>query len=458
MNTKILLVSPPFYKPYSEEVKADSAPLGLGYVASYALQQNPGISVKVVDFAARKYSPEAWRQELYDFRPDILGITILSLSYANAMSLAKLAKEGNSDLLVVAGGPHATLRSEECLLQSDIVVRGEGEQTFSEILQGRELGTIKGIYYTNNGEIIRNGARERFENLDSLPFPAHHLFDLEKYRGYPGWEIIGSRGCAYSCSFCAAPQLWGRHIVFRSPGNLVDEIEYLHKEMGINHINFQDDAINIPERRAIEICDEIIGRNLHKNMTFEGQVRANQKCVSPQVFRRMKEAGFVDISFGIESGSDKVLEYLNKSLTVAEARRAIKLARQAGIPTVTGFFMVGNWGETIWDILKTWYFVFTNNVDMKLTVCTPLPETGFYARLKQAGYLDKEVDWQKVTWVTPVTRTDKMPEWLIDLMYKLTVLLVHLPSSLLRGRRKKTLGLISNVAHYGLKKLKGVFR
>jgi radical SAM superfamily enzyme YgiQ (UPF0313 family) len=300
--------------------------------------------------------------------------------------------------------------------------------------------------------IVHNNGRERIQDLDSLPAPPYHLFHMRKYKQFPGWGIMGSRGCPYDCIFCASPKLWGRVIKFRSPKNLVDEIQYLHDEFGIQYIIFQDDAINMSQTRAFEICNEIIRRDLHKKVSFECQTRANRACVSLDLFRKMREANFVHITFGVESGSDKVLKSLQKSLTVNEAREAIKMARQAGIPTVTGFFMVGNWGETIWDVAKTWYFVFSNNVDMVLTVCTPLPGTKFDSLLKRQSYITDEIDWENVNWITPLNRTDKMPRWCIYLLYYLTVLFVHLPSSLLRGRKKKTSDLISNIIGYAYNK------
>lgn len=458
MTSRVMLVSPPFYKPYSakgnKQVQADSAPLGLGYIASYILHEAPRLEVKITDFGVEAFSPDRWRQELEVFKPQVVGLSILTLGYSQAMVLAKLAKEFDPGILTVAGGPHATLEPEQCLNHCDIVVRGEGERSFYEILQGQDLDTIQGISYRRDGKIVHNKERERIQDLDSLPSPAYHLFHMEKYRQFPGWGIMGSRGCPYDCIFCASPKLWGRVIKFRSPQNLVDEIQYLHDEFGIQYIIFQDDAINMSRTRAFEICDEIIRRDLHKKVSFECQTRANRACVSLDLFRKMREANFVHFTFGVESGSDKVLKSLQKSLTVNEAREAIKMARQAGIPTVTGFFMVGNWGETIWDVAKTWYFVFSNNVDMVLTVCTPLPGTKFDSLLKRQSYITDEIDWENVNWITPLNRTDKMPRWCIYLLYYLTVIFVHLPSSLLRGRKKKTRDLISNIIGYAYNKVR----
>ena len=435
-------------------MQPDSAPLGLGYLASYILKESPQTQVTIIDFGAEIFSHDRWLHELQTFKPEVVGLSVLTLGYSQAMVLAQVVKEFDASVLIVAGGPHATVRPEECLYYCDVVVRGEGEGSFLEILQGKDIGTIEGISYWKNGKLFHNEDRTRIRDLDRLPFPAHHLFRVEKYKQFPGWGVIGSRGCPYNCIFCASPQLWGRLIRLRSPRNLVDEIDYLHRELGVRHIVFQDDAINMTQERAFEICDEIISRGLHKKLTFECQVRANSACVSLDLFRRMRQANIVDVTFGIESGSNRVLESLQKSLTVSEAKRAITLARKAGIPTVTGFFMVGNWGETIRDVVKTWYFVASNDVDMKLTVCTPLPGTQFESLLKQRGYIHNNVDWANVNWVTPLSRTDKMPRWCVSLLYYLTVLLLHLPASLLRGKGTKTRDLLSNIAGYAFNRVR----
>ncbi|MDD5288140.1 MAG: radical SAM protein [Dehalococcoidales bacterium] len=462
MTTRVLLVSPPFYKPYSArdngQVQADSAPLGLGYIASYILDKLPDTRVKIIDYGVETYTPEKWQNELDTFKPEVVGISVLTLGYTRSMELARLVKDYDNHILTVAGGPHATVSPEDCLFQCDIVVRGEGEETFSEILQGRNLESIDGISYLQGNRVINNRDRERLTNLDALPFPAHHLFNKTAYKQYPGWGIIGSRGCPYSCIFCASPRLWGRIIKLRSPKNLVDEIEYLNSKLGVTHIVFQDDAINIAESRAFAICDEIISRGLHHKVSFECQVRANKVCVSLALFEKMREANFVDLTFGIETGSDKVMKSIQKSLTVQEAREAIKVARQAGIPTVSGFFMIGNWGENVLDVLKTWYFVARNNVDMKLTVCTPLPGTEFHRLMREKKYMAENTDWRMVNWVTPLSRTDKLSKRSISILYYLSVLLVHLPTSLSRGREVKAKGLIANIMSYARNRFTGSFR
>jgi len=386
------------------------------------------VSIKAIDFQAEQFSPERWRRELALNEPDIVGISILMLNAANGMQLARLAKEADPRITTVLGGVHASLFPHECLENCDIVVRGEGEESFYEIVQGRDLDTIKGISYVRDGEVFDTPPRGRVENLDSLPFPLLSLFDMDRYLG-PGLRtggVLGSRGCPYGCTFCASQHFWGRSIKFRSAKNIVDEIELLHERYRLDRIGFGDDATNIPQRRGLEICDEIIKRGLHTKMQFHTLARANRSTVSIELFQRMKEANFWEVSLGIESASPRVLKAMRKNLTPEEASRAIKMARKAGIPSVSGNFMVGNWDETIWDVLKTWHFVLSNNVEPLFWICTPYPGTEFSRRLMESGYLDSGYSWLtkiKPGLYTAVTRTNKMSRISITLVYFISVFL-----------------------------------
>ncbi len=446
---KVMLVCPPFYKAYSAgQYQSESAPLGLGYIASYALSKISDIDLKIADYGIGTYTGRKWQEDLYDFKPDVIGFSTLTLSYKTVMRMAELAKAVGKRPLLVSGGPHASIMPEEVLQQCDIAVRGEGERTFLEILQGKPLPEINGISYRNNSHIISNPDRERIDNLDMLPFPKPSLFEYKTYSEYPTWRLQAARGCPYNCVFCSSVAQWHRITKFRSPGNIVSEIDYLVNDMGVNKVIFQDDTFNVNIKRALDICNLIIEKGLHKKAIFYVQMRANRECVSPALFERMVEANFTEMTFGIETGSDRVMKSINKNLTVAEAGNAVKMAHKAGIKSVKGFFMIGNWGESFSDVVKTWRFIASNPVDTTLTVCTPLPGTDFYNNLKAKGYLDSNVDWSKVDWVTPLSRTDKLPKWAIKWLYYITVICFHLPAHLFRGNRGQAKGLLRVMFNY----------
>jgi len=431
MKNKVLLVFPPF----AREAAFDNPPIGIAYIASYLLKKCPQLDLRLIDYTLGEFSPELYKKELRDFSPEIVGISVLTLNYPDGKLLAELTKDVNPAILTVMGGVHASLRTEECLEHCDIVVRGEGEETFNEIVQDKELGVIMGISYRKDGKIIHNEAREQIKNLDFLPFPAHHLLKMDNYKSSLGWGIMGSRGCPYKCIFCSSPEMWGS-IRTRSTQNIVDEIEFLNNKFGSQRINFFDDTLNIPQKRAIEFCDEIIRRGLHKKMSFSCQMRVNRQFVSPELFQKMKEANFVRVDFGIESGSERVLKSIRKSLTLDEARQAAKMARKAGINRVFGYFIVGNWGETIWDVFKTWRFILSADIEPAFSICTPFPATEFYQRMKENGYIGDEPDWANFNAATPIARTDKMSKQSIFVVYVLSIFL-QLAFAFVRGGKPR---------------------
>ena len=233
---------------------------------------------------------------------------------------------------------------EECLKYCDIVVRGEGEETLYEIVRGHSLDTIEGISYWRDGKVFNNEKRDLIKKLDDLPFPAHHLFDMKKYKEFPWWGIMGSRGCPFKCIFCYSPQMWG-YLRTRSAKNIVDEIEYLHNNFGIRGVSLFDDIINIPQRRALELCDEIIKRDLYEKMEFACQIRADKRFTSMELFWKLKEANFTHVNFGVESGSKRVLKQIRKDLNLKEVRETIKMARKAKIKEIKTDFSWWEIGE-----------------------------------------------------------------------------------------------------------------
>lgn len=399
--------------------RLDYAPSGIAYVASYLLFHNKDIDVKIIDFGINDFSDQIYTQELQDFRPDIVGISISTIHYFSAVQISNLTRKFSPKILIVVGGPHATARPKDCLVWCDIVVRGEGELTFNDIVQRRILSCIKGISYKYDGKILHNPPRERIKNLDELPLPAYHLLKIKNYSRYPTISIVGSRGCPYNCTFCFSPIMWEKRMTMRSPRNIVDEIEFLHDTYGCNGIIFHDDTLNIPLERGIQICNELIRRGLNKDMHFECQLRMNRQFISHDLFKKMKDANFTKVMFGIESGSRKVLDMMNKSLSIEEIKVAIEMSKKEGLMT-EGFFMIGNYGEGILDILKTCKLIIKTKLDKPaFAIAVPFPETGFYNLLKKEGYIRNELDWSYANARVSLVRTDKFSRRDIYLLFRL---------------------------------------
>ncbi len=412
-----------FIMPKIEHVaRVDFPPIGLACLAAYLRQKIGSIKIKIIDFGVENFSEKRFVNTLNIFKPDFLGVSVSTLHYPHAVKLANTVRKHSPETKIIWGGPHVDTEFKECLGHCDYVVIGEGEITFCELINklshGEKVKKLKGIAYKKDGKIIRTPPRERIENLDELPWPAYDLLNIEKYFEYPLVGIMGSRGCPFNCTFCDSPLRWKRIVKKMSVKNIVDEIEFLNQNFGVKGIYFFDDILNLPQERAISICDEIIKRGLNKKLYFQAMLRGNKSLISEELFRKLKKANFNRISFGVESGSQKVLDAMNKHITIQELERAIKLSIKSGIDT-RAFFMIGNWDEDFTDILKTVRFILKMGISPGLSIATPLPGTEFYNKLKSNGYL-KEVDWSKATTKIALNKTNKMSKTSINIIYRIT--------------------------------------
>ncbi len=416
---RVLLIFPRIM--YS--ARTDFHPIGLLSLAGYLEKHIPDIKMKFLDFNTDKLNDEEFLKLVADFEPDIIGASVSTLHYPHAAHVSEIARKRFPKIKIVWGGPHVELEMEECLESCDFALRGEAEQIFYELVTAigkdeNDFSRIKGISYKKDGKIMHNPPRERFKNIEDLPWPAYHLVDLKKYFEYPLVGVITNRGCPFLCTFCGTPARWGQMVVSRSVKNIVDEIQYLHEVHGANGIYFFDDIFNIPQQRAIGICDEIVRRGLNKEMYFQAQLRANKGMVSEELFRKLKIANFNKVSFGIESASQKVMDAMKKNLPIEDVERAIKMSQEAGLDT-RGYFMIGNWDEGLADIWKTVRFIIKTGLPPSLCIAVPLPGTEFYNILKANGRLDpKKIDWGKATASIALVDTNKLKKWQINLIYK----------------------------------------
>ncbi|HKZ39331.1 MAG TPA: radical SAM protein, partial [Candidatus Hodarchaeales archaeon] len=338
----VTLVNPPY--PTRAHVHPSFIPIGLGYLAA-VLEKNQ-YEVDVIDCQVLKLSYEGFKEEISKSKPNVVGITSATLTYKSALKIAKIIKEVVPDCLIILGGCHATFWDNEALQECpeiDIIVRKEGENTLLELIGRIEAGNsyhdVLGTTCRKNGEIIKNPDRPYLEDLDSLPFPAHHLWPIERIRKegrLAAFPVTTSRGCVFWCDFCTTVRMAGRKYRKRSTKNVVDELEYLHKTYGAEEFTFYDDVFTGDQARTEEICDEIINRKLKVKWNCETRV----DMVTRELLLKMKEAGCTDIWFGIESGSQKVIDAMRKGISVDQTMRAFKWAKEVGLVTI-GFVVVG---------------------------------------------------------------------------------------------------------------------
>lgn len=360
---KVLLVMP--YMAFDDTKylsSEDSAfPIGLGYVASSLL--NAGHHVSIFDFQIKNNTISNFRSfiERENFR--IIGFSVTTLTKNNTLKLAQICKDVLSNCIVIVGGAFPTVYPKEIISQSaaiDFEVISEGELTVVELLDAiklnKDFNEINGIAYRDGkGNVVQTPLRPLIENLDSISFPAHHLFELDAYQPPPGMffrrplrHMITTRGCPFRCVFCDDRVVWRGKCRLRSADNIVEEMEVLIKNYNAKEIHFYDDTFTVSKKRVFRLCELIIEKRL--NVIWRCSSRVD--TVTNEMLKTMYTAGCRSISYGIESGDDEILKKMNKGTTVAQAKDVIKWTRDAKIQA-KGFFMMNYPGETIETTEKT---------------------------------------------------------------------------------------------------------
>jgi len=375
-------------------------PLGLGYLA--AVLEGAGHEVEIYDAVVET---EPLGPVLDRGKFDLVGVTAVTPLIYEAWEVAAQVKERGA--ITVLGGPHPTLLPDESLERPevDIVVRGEGEETIVELAQALEEGSdlegVLGISF-KKGTIVHNPSRPLSEDLDSLPFPAHHLFKIERYTNLQpltdgldpharAYTIVTSRGCPYGCIFCSKA-ITGRTWRPRSPENVVAEWRWLVKDLGATEIGITDDVMTLDAKRAKRICRLLIQEGLNHIpwITVHG-IRVDD--VDEELLHLMKEAGCKRVGFGVESGSQRVLDYMKKGQTIEEVRRAFRWSKEAGLETM-GFFIFGMPTETEETMEATIRLALELDPDLaNFMIAAPYPGTELYEIILHEGNLFSR-DWR----------------------------------------------------------------
>ena len=404
---KIYLINPAPLKTKKNQKEtffyASSPPLGLMYLATYL--KDSGYEISILDQAAVKYENRDVINWIQQGDPDIVGFSILCASFENAKSISKAIKAWNPNLKIVFGNYLATFYARK-ILESydwvDICVRGEGELTFAELVEklelNRKLDDVEGISFRYNGKIIENNDRDFIKDLDSIPFPDRSLIpDIYKNR-IGGINVtkrkfttmVSSRGCPYGCNFCGCTAfskgLWRP----RTVNNVLNEICELAGQ-GYQEILFIDDNFTQNEKRIIELCAKI--RNEKLDMAFICDGRVNHSSI--ELFRAMNKANFEILMFGLESSSQRLLNYYNKKITPQMSKTAIKNARKAGFKFVVGTFMIGGLDETYAEAINTLNFISKLDIDFPHIIFTrALPGTQLFNSLIRNNIIDEEKYWE----------------------------------------------------------------
>lgn len=371
-------------------------PIWLSYAAG--VLEDDGHKIRLIDAIARKMGLKEAEENIKKFNPDLIVVDSNFSSLRNDCNVAKLLKDETGAVSVLVGPPVSQF-PERILTDGgvDIAARLEYDFTVRDIAEAVEgekgFENINGISYKENGKIIHNPDREFItsEELDEIPFVSEvyneHLNIRDYFLGhtlYPMVQIFTGRGCPNQCTFCAWPEaLMGREHRVRSAENVVDEFEYITKELPeVKEIFIEDDTFTIGKNRIKEVCSEIKRRGL--DITWSCNARANLDYES---MKAMKDAGCRLLDVGYESGSDEILKNIKKGITTSDSRKFTKDARRAGL-MILADFIFGMPGETKETAEQTIRFVkeIKPNI-VQFAVATPIPGTEFYDYVKENGFL-----------------------------------------------------------------------
>jgi len=397
---KILLVNPSYRDVY-RNFDFVLPPLGLAYMAALLTESN--YEVNIIDLNAGQD-----QQFIPDDNCDLVGITLDTSRYYKGMKYARTLKSKGTK--VVVGGPHASFMADEILGSgsADFVVRGEGEHTMLELVtaltEGGNLEEIRGLSYLSDNQVIHNADRTYSDDLDTLPFPARHLLDMDKYRTSKLGtrsitSILTSRGCPYQCSFCASSKLAGTSWRARSVESIIEEIQFVKDTYGYRAFAFVDDNFTLNPQRVIDLCKEISKRGWDIHWWCFSRVDTIVR--NPEMVSLMYEAGCRSTYIGIESRNQETLDSYNKKISAEISREAISILKDNKIE-MTASFIIGALNENKEMVEDTLRFAKSLNPNtVSFTILTPYPGTDLFEQVK-----DRIItfDWRKYDGIHSVIR------------------------------------------------------
>ncbi|MCX8187976.1 MAG: B12-binding domain-containing radical SAM protein [Nitrososphaeria archaeon] len=403
---RILFITPPTPSVVKEVLGSGGPPLGLAYLAATAREEGwePGI----IDALTEGLSLRELERRISGFDPDVVGITATTSMMPDVYEVAKIVKGVNEGALVLLGGPHATFMAHEILRECphvDLVVRGEGEETLREILgkleKGHSFRDVLGVTYREGGLIKDNPPRPLIRDLDALPHPEYDLLPMEKYvvNGVRFGAVMTSRGCPYNCVFCSSSLQFGKGWRSHSVDRVIDELKILSEEFGVKEVEFLDDTFTLNPKRVEEISKRVVEEKL--DISWSASSRVN--TFNYQIGCSMRRAGAHTVYFGIESGSDRTLKFIEKGISRMQSVEAVKAAKRAGL-RVLGSFVMGFPYETEDEIRETISFANRVGVDLaQFTIATPYPGTRLWEIALEKNLLLTR-NWRKFTTVDVVMK------------------------------------------------------
>ena len=376
----------------------------LGLLMLGAALRQAGHRVRVVDASALGLSYGETIEEIRKFGPDIVGLTAVTPSILKTARLASIIKDSYPSIPVIIGGPHFTAVPHNTLTdypEFDYGVIGEGEHTVIDLVEalsaGRKPSNVPGVAFRENGKVSFSPSRPTIKDLDTLPFPAWDLLDgfpsqyrpaLFKYKKLPSTHIISSRGCPNKCIFCDT-SVFSRQIRFHSSEYVLEMVRYLVKKFNIKEIIFEDDQFLIKKQRVAKICEGFLKAKWDISWCCSGRVNSVNDL---HLLKLMKRSGCWQISYGIESANQKILDFAQKAIKIDQIEKAVRLTHRAGILS-KGYFIFGLPFENEVTMENTIRFAKQIPLnDMSIFTLTPFPGSEIYDIAEQHGTIEKDFE------------------------------------------------------------------
>lgn len=381
---RIILIYPYFLDERVKTEDVSVVPIGLYYIGAL-LKENKN-DVEIWNWHEINKTPQRIEEAIKEHRPDVIGFSIVHANRWGGIDIARIAKRIFPDVKIVFGGIGATFLWEYLLTyfkEIDYIVFGEGEYTFLRLIQCIErrdykgISEIKGVAFRKENKIVKTDNPEIIHNLDELPMPSKYF----KFQ-----HLSSSRGCPANCTFCGSPRFWGRRVRFHSPEYFVSQLEQLY-DKGITFFYVSDDTFTMRKDRVIQICKKIVEKDL--KISWFAISRVNY--VDEEILYWMRKAGCIQISYGVESGSEKIRDILNKRIKTEDIKRAFELTNKYGI-LARAYFIYGspgeNW-ETIQDTIDLIHEI--KPLSVIFYILDIFPGTALYDDLKRRKKLSDEI-------------------------------------------------------------------
>ena len=397
----MLLINPSISKSSQIELLTKfiytSFPTSIGFLAGY-LREHNNLTPEIIDEHIHPLTDDQLKEALDRMDVGIVGMSCMTLTISRGFELARKIKEMAPGTVVIMGGIHPTVLPDDCFASGtvDIVVKGEGEQTLSELYElikaGKSYQDVHGIAYLKDGKICHNMGRALIRNIDDIPEFPYDLFvkDRDKYKDFG--TMVTSRGCPFDCIFCSQRAISGKAFRYASIERSISEIDKLINVYNVKTVWFNEDSFAINRKRVFELCDAIIERGFHKQVEFIAELRADS--TDRELLTKMFEANFTMLACGAETGSERLMKIINKKETVEQNNEFIRLASEIGIKVSTTYIF-GFPTETKEERRETFKLSQRLPLDnVRFNTAIPYPGTYIYELAKQENRLHVLDEWK----------------------------------------------------------------